>query len=71
MTRRKWKLTRAATGGEPEIEEWGSGGDDLRLGYSLMRALAEDDARLIEIAPGVWHYSKLADLTEPGPPDAA
>lgn len=31
--------------------------EDLTLGYSLMRALAEAGARLEEIGPGVWRHS--------------
>lgn len=53
----KWKLTRAASG-EPDIDEWGAE-EDLTLGYSLLRALAESDRTLVEIAPGVWRQSWL------------
>lgn len=31
--------------------------EDLTLGYSLLRALAEADFTLVEIAPGVWRHS--------------
>jgi hypothetical protein len=31
--------------------------EDLTLGFSLLRALAESDHILVEIAPGVWRHS--------------
>lgn len=31
--------------------------EDLSVGYSLLRALAEADHTLVEIAPGVWRHS--------------
>lgn len=31
--------------------------EDLTLGYSLLRALAEEDHALVEIGPGVWRHS--------------
>lgn len=31
--------------------------EDLTLGYSLLRALAESEHTLVEIAPGVWRHS--------------
>jgi hypothetical protein len=56
MARCKWKLTLAAIGDEPEIDEWGDGEPvfGLRI-ISLLKALAEDPANgLVEIAPGVY-----------------
>lgn len=32
--------------------------EDLTLGYSMLRALAEHDETMVEIAPGVWRISK-------------
>jgi hypothetical protein len=62
----KWKLTQAVTG-EPEIDEWQTEDDeDLSLGYSLMRALAESDHTLVEIYPGVWRQSS-PDVGNSGP----
>jgi len=53
-----WKLTQKAVG-HPEIDQWSDGSDDedLNLGYSLMRALAESDHTLVEVAPGVWRHA--------------
>lgn len=31
--------------------------EDLTLGFSLLRALAESEHTLVEIAPGVWRHS--------------
>lgn len=51
-----WKLTQAAIG-EPEIDQWGEEGENLALGFSFLRALAEHDETLVEIAPGVWRHT--------------
>jgi hypothetical protein len=49
-----WKLTQQP-GADPEIDEWDdSDQEDLSLGYSLMRALADADHTLTEVEPGVW-----------------
>lgn len=47
-----YPLTRKAIGDEePAAEE-----EDLTLGYSLLRALAEEGI-LAEVGPGVWRHS--------------
>jgi hypothetical protein len=51
----KWKLTTDLCG-EPMIDSWDDD-EDLTLGYSLLRALAEDEHTLVEIAPNVWRHS--------------
>lgn len=50
-----WKFTTDLCG-EPF---WRPGPDDedLTLGYSLLRALAESEYTLVEISPGVWRHS--------------
>jgi len=52
-----WRLTRDAIG-EPRIEYRTPEDEDLTLGYSLLRALAESDRTMVEIADGVWRVSK-------------
>lgn len=53
-----WKLTQAVTG-EPEIDTFREDREeDLTLGFSLLRALAESDETMVEIAPGVWRVRK-------------
>ncbi|WP_250009142.1 hypothetical protein [Actinoplanes sp. M2I2] len=32
--------------------------EDLALGYSVLRALAENSGDMVELAPGVWHVEK-------------
>jgi hypothetical protein len=56
MTRRKWKLT----GEEPDIDESGDDFDDQgHRRRSLLTELAKDPtAKLVEIAPGVYHGPK-------------
>ena len=49
-----WPFTRKVI----EEEQAAEATEDLRLGYSLLRALAEHDETLVEIAPGVWRHSK-------------
>lgn len=56
-----WRLTQNAIG-EPEIDYRTPEDEDLALGYSLLRALAEHDRTMIEVSPGVWRVSK----PEPG-----
>lgn len=53
-----WKLVQAAIG-EPRIDQWDPApdGEDLTLGFSFMRALAEHDETLIEVAPSVWRHT--------------
>lgn len=50
-----WKLARTVAG--PEIDDWSDCDEDLTLGYSMLRALAESDATLVEIEPGVWRHT--------------
>jgi hypothetical protein len=57
MTTRRFKLTQAAIDAEPVIDEWGDDEEDLAVGYSMMRQLAESDETLIEVEPGVWRQS--------------
>lgn len=53
-----WKLTQRLVDGDPVVEDWfRDDHEDLRLGFSLMRELAESDHTLVEIAPGVWRHS--------------
>lgn len=60
-----WKLTQQAIG-EPEIDQWEDQEEDLAVGYSMMRALAESDHTLVEIEPGVWRHT-AGDLGNSGP----
>lgn len=46
-----YPLTRKASEDAPTAED-----EDLSLGYSLLRALAEQ-GMVAEIAPGVWRHS--------------
>lgn len=39
--------------------------EDLSLGYSLLRALAEADHSIVEIADGVWRHSAEGVLWVP------
>jgi hypothetical protein len=56
-----WKLTQQAIG-ESQVEDWSDQDhEDLTLGYTLLRALAESDHTLVEIAPGVWRHSQCKD----------
>lgn len=50
-----WKMTQDLCG-EPMVEFWDRDGEDLTLGYSLLRALAAESG-LVEIGPGVWRHS--------------
>jgi hypothetical protein len=50
-----WKMT-----GDDEIDDWGAFTDkeeDLTLGYSMLRALAEAGEPMVEVGPGVWRDS--------------
>jgi hypothetical protein len=56
-----WKLTQASTG-EPEIDTFREDPEeDLSLGFSLLRALAESDETMVEIEPGVWRINKAPE----------
>ena len=64
-----WKLT------QHDIDEWDAPGgeitrswpeEDLTLGFSFLRALAESDETLVEVAPGVWRHTG-PDLGNSGP----
>lgn len=53
-----WDLTRDVVG-EPTVDSLRDDPDeDLTLGWSLLRALAEADEQATEIAPGVYCFSK-------------
>ncbi len=60
-----WKLIQTVTG-EPEIDTWGGDDEDLSVGYSLLRSLAESDETLVEVSPGVWRHTG-PDLGNSGP----
>jgi hypothetical protein len=53
-----WKLVKAATG-EPEVVTFDRE-EDLTLGFSLLRALAESDTTMAETSPGsgIWRVTK-------------
>lgn len=53
-----WKLTTDLCG-EPMIDDWSANDaeEDLSVGYTMLRALAESEHTLVEIAPGVWRHS--------------
>src|SRR5690349_1698730 len=63
----KWYLAQMAIG-EPEINVR-EDEEDLTLGFSLIRALAESDDTLLEVAPNVWRHSWLVrgDVGNSGP----
>lgn len=63
----KWKLVQRLVDGEgkPDIDAWDEDGEDLSVGYTLLRALAEEDHTLVEIAPGVWRHSAEGVTYEP------
>jgi hypothetical protein len=59
----RWKLTKDATTGETEVDEWGEG-DCRRFGrqppVSWLALLAEDPRNeLVEIAPGMYEGRKV------------
>lgn len=58
-----WKLTQAIAG-KPEIDNFHDADEDLTLGFSLLRALAEYDETLVEIQPGMWYQSKIDQVRE-------
>jgi hypothetical protein len=50
-----WKLTTDLCG-EPFVKFDEQLEEDLTLGYTFLRLLAEEDNTLVEIAPGVWRH---------------
>lgn len=53
----RWYLTQKVAG-EPEIDVRDDENEDLTLGYSLLRALAEHDQTMVEVRPGMWRVTK-------------
>lgn len=57
-----WRLTQAAID-KPAIDDWRDEDheEDLAVGYSYLRALAESGFTLVEIAPGIWRHSRTPE----------